>query len=128
MEPVGLGVGIAGLAGVFTACVDCFEYVQLGRQFGTDYGKCVLRLDAAKLRISRWGLTVGLGSEPYTKPQIPVSDKDTKIVQDLLEQIFETFEDTEKVLERFKKRIVEQNPDSTELLVHNTDSDIRSDY
>ena len=85
MEPIGLGVSIAGLAGIFTACVDCFEYVQLGRQFGKDYGKCLLRPDAAKLRISHWGLTVGLNSEPYTKPQVSASDRDTEVIQYLLE-------------------------------------------
>ena len=37
MEPVGFAIGVAGLAGTFTACVDCFEYVQLGRKFGADY-------------------------------------------------------------------------------------------
>ena len=68
MEPVGLGIGIAGLAGAFTACVDCFEYIQLGRQFGHDYGKCLLKLDVAKLRISRWGVAMGLGPEPHLKP------------------------------------------------------------
>ena len=63
LEPVGLKIGIAGLAGAFTACVDCFEYIQLGRQFGQDYGNCLLKLDVAKLRLSRWGVAMGLGPE-----------------------------------------------------------------
>ena len=85
MEPLGLGVGIIGLAGVFTACVDCFEYVQFGRQFGNDYGKCLLKLDTVRLRISRWGTTVGLGPEPYLEPPIFKSDKDIELAQGLLE-------------------------------------------
>jgi len=33
MESVGSAIGVADLAGVFTAYVDYFEYVQIGRQF-----------------------------------------------------------------------------------------------
>ena len=79
MEAVGLGIGIAGLAGAFTACIDCFEYIQLGRQFGQDYGKCLLKLDTAKLRMSRWGVAMGLGPEPRLKLQISASDEDTRL-------------------------------------------------
>lgn len=64
MEPAGLVVGIAGLAGTITSCVECFDYIQLGRNFGADYGKCLLRLDAAKLRMSRWGDSLGFGPNP----------------------------------------------------------------
>lgn len=128
MEPVGLGIGIAGLAGAFTACVDCFEYIQIGRQFGQDYGKCLLKLDAAKLRISRWGVAVGLGAEPYLKPQISASDKEIRLARSLLEQILESFEDAERISERFKKHTSMQNANANELFVYNTTSDIGSDY
>jgi hypothetical protein len=37
MEPVGLAVGIAGLAGLFTTCIECFNIVQQKRYFGRDY-------------------------------------------------------------------------------------------
>lgn len=128
MEPVGLGIGIAGLAGAFTACVDCFEYIQLGRQFGQDYGKCLLKLDVARLRISRWGVAMGLGPEPHLKPQISASDKEIRLARSLLEQILESFEDAERISERFKKHISMQNANSSELLIYNTTSDMGSDY
>lgn len=101
MEPVGLGIGIAGLAGAFTACIDCFEYIQLGRQFGQDFGKCLLKLDTAKLRMSRSGEAMGLGPEPHLTPQIAVSDEEMRLVQSLLEQTLESFEDAERISERF---------------------------
>lgn len=128
MEPVGLAVGIAGLAGVFMACVDCFEYVQLGREFGKDYEKCLLRLDTARLRLSRWGAAVGLGSGPHTKPPISASDEAVTLSQSLLEQILETFKDAERISERFRKHKSMQNPQSEELLVCNTASSVDSDY
>jgi hypothetical protein len=34
MEVGGLTVGVLALAGLFNNAVDCFEYVQLGRNFG----------------------------------------------------------------------------------------------
>jgi len=91
MESVGFAIGVAGLAGVFTACVDCFEYVQLGRQFGQDYEKCLLKLDAAKVGMSRWGAAMGLGPDPYLKQQISASDNEIRLAQSLLEQILDSF-------------------------------------
>ena len=46
MEPASLTIGVVGLAGLFSTCMQCFDYVQLGRAFGDDYGKCLLRLEA----------------------------------------------------------------------------------
>ncbi len=116
MEPAGLAIGVAGLTGVFTSCIDCFEYVQLGRQFGQDYGKCLLQLDTAKLRMSRWGAAIGLGPEMNLKQKISVSDKEFTLAQSLLEQILEGFMDAERISERFKKHTSMQNASSEELL------------
>ncbi|KAL8743441.1 MAG: hypothetical protein Q9190_004210 [Brigantiaea leucoxantha] len=128
METIGLGIGIAGLAGVFTACVDCFEYVQLGRQFGRDYGKCLLKLDAAKVRMSRWGAAIGLGPELYNKQRISASIEEIRLAQSLLEQILDSFKDAERISERFQKRTSTQNPTSTELTMYDADTDLALDY
>jgi len=63
MEPAGLTAGILGLAGLFNNAVDCFEYVQLGREFGRDYQTNLLKLDDARLRLSRWGQSMELSGE-----------------------------------------------------------------
>ncbi len=128
MEPAGLAIGVAGLTGVFTSCIDCFEYVQLGRQFGQDYGKCLLQLDTAKLRMSRWGAAIGLGPEMNLKQKISVSDKEFTLAQSLLEQILEGFMDAERISERFKKHTSMQNASSEELLVYDTNTDLNLDY
>lgn len=128
MESVGLGIGIAGLTGTLTACIDCFEYIQLGRQFGQDYGKCLLKLDTAKLRISRWGAAIGLGSEPSHKPRVSASDEEIRTAQSLLEQILESFEDAERISERLKKHTSMQDVSSNDLLVYNPSFDLDSDY
>ncbi|RSM06848.1 hypothetical protein CEP52_005525 [Fusarium oligoseptatum] len=60
MEPAGLAVGLISLATTFDSVLNCFEYVHLGKNFGTDFEDCLLKLDNARLRLSRWGEAVGL--------------------------------------------------------------------
>ncbi|KAL8731569.1 MAG: hypothetical protein Q9181_004255 [Wetmoreana brouardii] len=128
MESAGLAIGIAGLAGAFTACVDCFEYVQLGRHFGQDYGRCLLKLDTARLRMSRWGMAMGLGPQANVKQEITVSGEELRLVQSLLEQILGSFEDAERVSERFKKHTSVQSAGSDDLRVYNANSDLDPEY
>jgi hypothetical protein len=52
-EVAGLVIRAMSLAGVFTSCVDCFEYVQVSRNFGKDYNISVLKLDVLKLKLSK---------------------------------------------------------------------------
>ena len=37
VDPVGATLGVLGLAGLFTVCVDCFDYIQSGRSLGKDF-------------------------------------------------------------------------------------------
>ncbi|KAI1851443.1 hypothetical protein JX266_003518 [Neoarthrinium moseri] len=60
MEPVGLAVGVVGLAGLFSTCVDCFELVQNGRYLGRDYILLEAKFENLKLRFWWWGRACGL--------------------------------------------------------------------
>lgn len=53
-DVVGLAIGVVALAGLVTTCLECFEYVQLGRNFATDFQTSRLKLDIAALSLSRW--------------------------------------------------------------------------
>lgn len=133
MEPAGLAIGVAGLAGLFSACVDCFEYIQLGRQFGHDYGKCLLRLDAARLRLSRWGAAMGLapGQPALQKQQMAYySSQEMRLAQSLLRQIWDTFEDAERISSRYMGHVLTHNTGGpTDLIVYDADTaDISPDY
>ena len=55
MEPAGLAVDALAIAGLFNNALDYFEYVQIGRNFGQGYQISLLKLDTARLRLSRWG-------------------------------------------------------------------------
>lgn len=49
------------------------------------------------------GSILGFGPDPRTEFHIAVPEKGFNVAQSLLEQIMDTFEDAEKVSERFKK-------------------------
>jgi Prion-inhibition and propagation len=60
MEVAGLAVGAAGLAGLFSACVDCFALIRCGRAHGRDLEILVTKLDVEKTRLLQWADAVGL--------------------------------------------------------------------
>ena len=63
MGPAELTVGVVGLVGLFKDDVDCFEYIQLGRNFGRDFQTSFLKFGIARLRLSRWGQALGLSDD-----------------------------------------------------------------
>ena len=128
MEPVSFALGIGGLAGIFTACVDCFEYIQLGRSFGDDYGKCLLRLDAARLRMTRWGAAVGLGAGTQSLRRLVASEDELRIANSCLGQILATFEAAEKESERFKNHSVMKKQETHDLIICDPNLQLESSY
>ena len=63
MEPVGLAVGIVGLAGLFSLCLDVIEKVETYKDFGTDSQSLIAQFEADKLRFKRWGEKVGFKNQ-----------------------------------------------------------------
>ncbi|RYP23453.1 hypothetical protein DL767_008810 [Monosporascus sp. MG133] len=59
MEPVGLAVGILGLAGLFSSCLEAAEKVHSYRAFGSDSHTLNAQFKAEKLRFEQWGRAVG---------------------------------------------------------------------
>jgi hypothetical protein len=60
MEAVGLGIGVVGLVGLFSACIDCFELVQRGRYYGRDYLLLETKFANQRLRLMSWGRACGI--------------------------------------------------------------------
>lgn len=52
-EIFGTIAGALSVAALFNDCVECFEYIQLGRHFGRDYETYQLKLDIAMTRLAR---------------------------------------------------------------------------
>jgi hypothetical protein len=100
-EPFGIVSGAISIASAFTACVDCFEYIQFGRQFGRDFQTNQLVLSCARLRLTRWGESVNvyddpnLGNPDATAPEI-------QLAKDTLLQILVLFAQTEEISNKYK--------------------------
>lgn len=59
MEPVGVAVGVLGLAGLFSTCLEAVEKLQSYKAFGTDSQDLNTQFKADKLRFEQWGRQVG---------------------------------------------------------------------
>ena len=103
-EAAGLVVGGVALASLFSTCVDCFEYVQLGFNFGKPYQKCLLKLNVVQLRLSRWGESVqltGQGDQSSSPRISTASEADLQSVKSLLGEIVVQFQNAETVSQRY---------------------------
>lgn len=54
---------LLGIPAAFNACVAILDLVQFGRTFGSDYTRCLFRIEAVGLKLSRWGAAVEIDSE-----------------------------------------------------------------
>jgi Prion-inhibition and propagation len=100
-EPFGIVAGSVGIAAAFSACVDCFGYIQLGRHFGRDYQTKLLTLDLLRLRLSRWGEAVSIYEDPQLgNPNASLTE--LQAAKDTLVHLLFLFADSEKVSTKFK--------------------------
>lgn len=60
MEPVGLALGVVGLAGLFSTCLDAVERFESWRNFKGDSRLVQTLVQGQKLRLKRWGHAVGI--------------------------------------------------------------------
>lgn len=73
VDPVGVVLGVAGLAGLFSTCVQCFELVHLGRAYAKNFEILQAKFEAQKVRFLIWGQAVGVteGSSYDTRLDLP---------------------------------------------------------
>lgn len=100
-EPFGIVSGAVGIAAAFTACVDCFEYVQIGRHFGRDFQTDLLSLSCARLRLTRWGESVNIYHDPNLG-KTNATAAETQLAKDALLQIIGLFAKTEEISKKYK--------------------------
>lgn len=94
MEAVGLAVGVAGLAGLFSACIDCFELVQRGRYHGRDYLLLETKFTNQRLRLRTWGRACGLTNENAEDASDILGDHELRAsVENTLAHLFALFRD-----------------------------------
>jgi hypothetical protein len=74
MEPVGVAIGVLGLAGLFSSCLEAVEKVQSYRTSTADSHVLNIRFDATKVRFERWGARVGINQLGASHPHHPALD------------------------------------------------------
>jgi hypothetical protein len=99
-EIFGVVAGSLSVAALFNNCVQCFEYIQLGRSFGRDYQACQLKLDVARVRLSRWGEALDvLDNHRFTS--VSPDDKEAQIAQSIFEEICALFQSAQTKSRRY---------------------------
>lgn len=94
---------IAGIPGIFTSCVDCFRYIRLGHRFGKDFGFCLAKLEAAQVRLTRWGEPIGL-LENKVDIKGPHKDEDIIKAYNWLGQIEAAFDEAKEISAKYADR------------------------
>ena len=70
-EPFGIATWAVGIAAAFTACVDCFGYVQLGHHFERDFQTDLLALNCARLRTKKHTLLTNANFTSKLRTTVP---------------------------------------------------------
>lgn len=101
MEAAGLALGVAGLAGLFSACASCYQLIRRGADLGKDYKILETKFNNQELRLLSWGKACGLVGtdiEYDTRLDEPVL---RARIQATLECIKELFQDEVELKKRF---------------------------
>ncbi|KAF5618695.1 hypothetical protein F52700_12215 [Fusarium sp. NRRL 52700] len=104
-EAAGLVVGVVSLATVFDSIIKVFDYIHFARRFGYDFENSLLILDNAKLRLSRWGKSVGLKeieSDTKTLVGTRLTDEDMPHAKRLLDAIHMELKNIETLQDKFQ--------------------------
>jgi hypothetical protein len=123
-ETAGLVVGVVALAGLFNNTVECFEFVQLGRIFGKSFQTSQLKLDNVRLRLSRWGKSIGLDDDVRDTVSLQGrfrSEANVKKAEALLGHIIELFAKAESTSNKYKTRT---EPQHHSLAAYNPQTDL----
>ncbi|KAI5460897.1 prion-inhibition and propagation-domain-containing protein, partial [Mariannaea sp. PMI_226] len=91
MEPVGLAVGVVGMAGLFTSCLDLLAKIDSYRDFGDDSRSLAARFNSDKLRFEKWGRAVGIEQGKLSSNHHQALDDQTtcSVVVDLITLIIQ---------------------------------------
>ncbi|KAI1015364.1 hypothetical protein LB504_010976 [Fusarium proliferatum] len=106
-EIFGTVAGAMSIAGLFNNCVDCFNYIQIAKHFGQDFSRYQLRLDVAKCRLARWGVSIDINNDERFSLTEP-SDPTIVLAQGILEEIVARFRAAYKVSRRYQATTEEQ--------------------
>ena len=102
---------------IFNDVVQCFGCVQMGPDFDKSFQTCLLKLDVVRLRLTRWGHSVGLTKADDVKylQIMKLAPEDREQVENLLNQILASFVDAKETSKRYQRFRSYRKPDETPL-------------
>ena len=62
-EAAGLAIGAVGLAGLFTTCVECLDYIDIAQNHGRDYELSMTKFILLKAKLNAWGRSLQVTDE-----------------------------------------------------------------
>lgn len=74
MEPVGLAVGVVGLAGLFSTCLEAIQRFDSYQNFGRDSRSLAAQFNSDKHRLENWGQAVGIEQGKLSDTHHPALD------------------------------------------------------
>ncbi|KAL4903126.1 prion-inhibition and propagation-domain-containing protein [Aspergillus multicolor] len=102
MEPISLTLALAGLPGIFVSCVECFQYVQFGREFEGAQQMNLCKLEAAEMRLTRWGRAMGINEPTAHLDEHEFTEDEIVKAYRWLGQIKRAFDETKGVSELYR--------------------------
>ena len=111
MDVTGLTASLVALAGLFTTCVECWDYIESARVFSRDYEILITQLDIEKTRFLIWGEVVGLLQHDQRKQAAnlkwPIVQKNITRTLNCIQTIFT---DTDALTSRYGLRLTDSLP------------------
>ncbi|KAH7207661.1 hypothetical protein BKA60DRAFT_599656 [Fusarium oxysporum] len=92
MEVTGLAVGVVGLAGLFSVCLDSLSRFQSYRESNSETHVLYTRFRAARARFEQWGVSVGISNgrlQPNHHDRLD-NKKTADLIEDILQIIAKT--------------------------------------
>ena len=113
MEPIGFTIGVVGLAGLFSVCLDLIDKVDSYKKFGLESRSIVAQFKADKHLFTQWAQDVGIDKNKLKNNyHARLDNQETNsIVQEILSSIQEIFSNTEGMMSNLRP-VVEAGPAS----------------
>lgn len=113
MEPTGLAIGVVGLAGLFSVCLDVIDKADSYKDYGMESRLIAVQFEADKHLFAKWAHDVGIDShKPESSHHSSLDDLETNlIVEKVLSSIQEIFTKTEGTVSSLQPT-VESGPTS----------------
>jgi len=102
MEPIGFAIGIAGLASLFTTCIDVMDKIDSYKEYGAESRSIIALFEADRLLFRKWARSVGIheGNLEDAQHEDLENPELAKTVEKILTSILEVFDKTESALSK----------------------------